>query len=323
MSRVASRKWRQYLPKDEPIYILRSCWLAECAWSTPSNQTQAPKPAPSPANRQHLSGQRHTQLTARAVDKKWNYARAGEGWVTKRGLSTCCLSTWWLKVAQRARVRMSYGVWLLACPPTKQMQLLSLVGRCKRLAALTCAKQRLSQCSASVQESLSFTSRTHITWPRDRKVTVAGTEDMVKSRIWNPGNSPRMCRDAGVETSQPPDRPKTKRRTMAMATETETETYTNAWIWSRSLIMRKTRRQRAGSGQARQKQKYKRAFLRPRASRFIWQFRIEKFLLFLWISWKVKEVPASNSFSSFFFDSLELIICFLRVESRICMSMHI
>lgn len=129
------RKWRQYLLKDAPIYILRSCWLAEC-----KGRTQRPVPLAGPNSNPNLTSflfhlphsiladKRHTQVTARAVDKKWNYvdkkssmgsirAKRGVGQgqgqgqgslgyqeAAKRGLSTCCLSTWWLKVAG-----MSYG----------------------------------------------------------------------------------------------------------------------------------------------------------------------------------------------------------------------
>lgn len=74
------RKWRQYLLKDAPIYILRSCWLAEC-----EGRTQRPVPLAGPDPNPNLTSflfhlphsiladKRHTQVTARAVDKKWNY----------------------------------------------------------------------------------------------------------------------------------------------------------------------------------------------------------------------------------------------------------
>lgn len=97
------RKWRQYLLKDAPIYILRSCWLAECEGRTQRPESpwqQAPIPtslhsfATCPA--QHLGRhKRHTQVTARAVDKKWNYvdkkcsmrsSRAERGWKWERGV---------------------------------------------------------------------------------------------------------------------------------------------------------------------------------------------------------------------------------------------
>lgn len=140
----------------------------------------------------------------------------------KRGLSTCCLSTWWLKVAG-----MSYGA--ASCQP--------MPGRCtSSRARCNCFHTRMhtyickARCSYRCAQCLSGgkvfllscpVSHAHHVTEGDRKVTVAGTLEMVNlelkpSQPTDLQTCRRSNRRTEVETQPQPQ------------SETKTETYTNA-----------------------------------------------------------------------------------------------
>lgn len=178
------RKWRQYLPKDAPIYILRSCWLAECEGSAVPNPTLFASTCSCPTASRRTDATRKWQrgrsirngimLIRKAVGQQ----ELGERWGRREhGVPGSSRQNVGCQLAVCQLGGLRWRAWVMVLPVASRCQADALAaGPDATVSTHACthtyAKRAaliavLSVCPAGKSFSCLVPSRTHITWPKE------------------------------------------------------------------------------------------------------------------------------------------------------------